>query len=88
MLMVTGTNSLNGMGKMESLMRDIRLKSYFFEFVDPKFKDSIIKLAQDFEDFLMNLEDKDLTNEDYRKEYAKIEDYLKKIYDLVLPKMI
>lgn len=75
-----------GTNDMVECMRKIRLKSYFFKYVDDHFREQIKGKSQNIEDFLLELEGQKLTNEKYRSKYDELEKKLGELYDTVLPK--
>lgn len=77
---------LKGMEDLIACIRKIRLKSYFFAYIDDNFKKNIFKQCQELEDFLLALEENELSNEKYRENYNILNDKMQKMYDTVLAK--
>lgn len=75
-----------GTDEMVECMKKIRLKSYFFKYIDVNFGKHIKDKSQDIEDFLLKLEGQELTNEQYRSNYGELEKKISSLYDTVLPK--
>lgn len=75
-----------GANDMIECMRKIRLKSYFFKYVDDHFREEMKNISQNIEDFLVTLEGEKLSNEKYRDKYDELEKKLSELYNTVLPK--
>lgn len=72
-----------GSNYMIDCLSVIRKRSYFFNYVDEKFGESVKNKCQDIEDFLSNVDDRSMTNEKYRKSYGELEEKIKSLYGLV-----